>query len=251
MLSFINIASGSKGNATLIYTEDTLILLDMGVPKKRLLEALSKIGRKYEDIQAVLITHSHSDHISCLDTLHDQFPVFAGFGVVNEGFHAVVFPGVGFDIGSLLIVPIEASHDAVSPLGYVFCKGKERIVYLTDTGIVKDDVLPYVTNSEYFIIESNHDMGLLVHSGRPQALIDRISGNKGHLSNDQSALVMTVAVGPRTKKIYLAHLSEECNSKELAIATYKKIFSEQQVDFDTKNIVTLSQNEMTMGGDAQ
>ncbi len=251
MLSFINIASGSKGNATLIYTEDTLLLLDMGVPKKRLFEALKKIGRKYEDIQGVLITHPHSDHICCLDRLHDQFPVFAGLGVIKDGFHAVVFPGVAFDIGSLLIVPIEASHDSPSPLGYVFCKGTNRIVYLTDTGVMKDDVLPYISNSEYYIIESNHDEGLLLHSGRPKALIDRIMSNKGHLSNEQSALAMTLAVGPRTKKIYLAHLSEECNSPELALETYRSVFSKQHIDFNVKDIVVLSQYEMTLGGDSK
>ena len=250
MLSFINIASGSKGNATLVYNEDSLILLDMGVPKKLLLEGLKKIGKKYQEIQAVLITHSHNDHIACLNRLHDDFPIYAGMGVAKGECSAVVFPGIGFDVGSIYIVPIEASHDAVSPLGYVFCKGTERIVYLTDTGVVRESVLPYIANSEYYIIESNHDVGLLLHSNRPKSLKDRILGNKGHLSNEQSALAMAVAVGPRTKKIYLAHLSEECNSPELAIETYKKVFRRRDVDFDTiDDLVVLSQHEMTKGGD--
>lgn len=251
MISFINIASGSKGNATLIYNDDTLILLDMGVPKYLLLDALSKINRDYSDIQGVLITHEHSDHVKTLNLLHDDFPVYSGPNVVIASNHIDVFPEEAINIGSMLIYPIQASHDAEFPLGYVFYSESEKLVYLTDTGVVLESVLPYIHNADYFIFESNHDVKMLETSGRPKVLIERIKGKKGHLSNRDSALALSMLVGPATKAIYLAHLSEECNTPELALDTYKNVFEEKHIGFDFENIHVLSQRRMSLGGDTR
>lgn len=251
MLSFINIASGSKGNATLIYNEDSLLLVDMGVTKRSLMAALKKIGRQYKDIQGVLITHEHHDHIGTLGLLHDDFPVFSAPGVVSGPLHANVFPEEPFDLGSFLIYPIEASHDAKFPLGYVFCSNNERLVYLTDTGVVMESALPYMANADYYIIESNHDEKMLKSSKRPLSLILRILSPEGHLSNRDSALCMAAILGPKTKAIYLAHLSEECNTVEKAYETYSSVFEEKQIDFDFNKIIALAQRHMTMGGDEE
>jgi len=248
MISFINVGSGSKGNATLIFDEKTLIQIDMGLSLKRVSAALNVIGKQREDIQGVLITHEHCDHVSSLVRYKGKTPIYASEGTVGYAGH-IFFAEDSFEIGTLTIIPLRTSHDAKNPHGFVIFSGKSRLVYLTDTGYIPDETLPYLENADYYIIESNHDLKMLMKSNRPASLKRRIKGDLGHLSNVDSAIYMSESIGPNTKALYLAHLSEECNEEEIALESYKKTFLRKGVAIDNIKLICLKQHEMTRGGD--
>lgn len=247
MIRFINIGSGSKGNATLIYNEDTLIQVDMGLPLKRLKEGLNKIGKGVQDIKGVLITHDHSDHIGTITTIK-KVPSYTALGNLPN-VDCVLMPYEDFEIGSFRITPLETSHDATNPIGFIISSGCEKLLYMTDTGLISDKNLELMRNCDYYIIESNHDLVMLKKSHRPKALKDRIHSDHGHLSNADSSIYIAGVIGPNTKRIYLAHLSEECNTEEKALASYCKTFDRLGCDFPCCNIIPFKQWEMVEGGD--
>ena len=247
MISFVVVGSGSKGNATLLFDEETLIQIDMGLPMRRITAALESIKKNKSDLQGILITHEHTDHIKNLSMYKGKVPIYASKGTIDFFDHEVV-PFDSFEIGTLSVIPFMTSHDAANPVGYVVISGKTKLVYLTDSGYVPEESLDYLKDADYYIMESNHDLRMLMKSNRPAVLKRRIKGDKGHLSNVDSAIYLSELVGPKTKEIYLAHLSEECNLPELALEAYRKTFKKKEVPYDI-NIICLKQNEAVRGGD--
>ena len=247
MISFVVVGSGSKGNATLLFDEETLIQIDMGLPMRRITAALESIKKNKSDLQGILITHEHTDHIKNLPMYKGKVPIYASKGTIDYFDHEVV-PFDSFEIGTLSVIPFMTSHDAANPVGYVIISGKTKLVYLTDSGYVPEESLDYLKDADYYIMESNHDLKMLMKSNRPAVLKRRIKGDEGHLSNVDSAIYLSELVGPKTKEIYLAHLSEECNLPELALEAYRKTFKKKEVPYDI-NIVCLKQNEAIRGGD--
>lgn len=247
MISFVVVGSGSKGNATLLFDEETLIQIDMGLPMRRITAALESIKKNKSDLQGILITHEHTDHIKNLSMYKGKVPIYASKGTVDYFDHEVV-PFDSFEIGTLSVIPFMTSHDAANPVGYVVISGKTKLVYLTDSGYVPEESLDYLKDADYYIMESNHDLKMLMKSNRPAVLKRRIKGDEGHLSNVDSAIYLSELVGPKTKEIYLAHLSEECNLPELALEAYRKTFKKKEVPYDI-NIICLKQNEAVRGGD--
>jgi phosphoribosyl 1,2-cyclic phosphodiesterase len=247
MISFVVVGSGSKGNATLLFDEETLIQIDMGLPMRRITAALESIKKNKSDLQGILITHEHTDHIKNLSMYKGKVPIYASKGTIDYFDHEVV-PFDSFEIGTLSIIPFMTSHDAANPVGYVVISGKTKLVYLTDSGYVPEESLDYLKDADYYIMESNHDLKMLMKSNRPAVLKRRIKGDEGHLSNVDSAIYLSELVGPKTKEIYLAHLSEECNLPELALEAYRKTFKKKEVPYDI-NIICLKQNEAVRGGD--
>lgn len=249
MLKFLNIASGSKGNATLIYDESTLFMIDMGVSLKNLLEGLDKINRHIEDIEGTFITHEHIDHIKGVDFLFSRnIPVFTSKHTpLDESEHFDV--GEEFHLGDFYIKSFHSSHDAADPVGYIIRHKDESLLYLTDTGEISETNLLLMKDCTYYIIESNHDLMMLMKSSRPMALKERIHSDHGHLSNSESVHCLASVIGENTKAIYLAHISEECNTPSLAINTYRQYLSETGVDLSKLQILALKQHEMTFGGD--
>ena len=245
MIKFINIGSGSKGNATLIYNEDTLIQVDMGVSLRRVRESLSLLNKDVKDIQGLLITHDHNDHIRNVFYL-DGVSTYTAEGNL-EHIDFIIEPFESLQIGSFDIVPLRTSHDATNPIGFLIMDKDESLLYMTDTGMIPEESLPYMKNHDYYIIESNHDLTMLRNSNRPKCLKDRIRGDFGHLSNKDSAVYMSQLVGDKTKAIYLAHLSEECNTPEKAVDTYWKNFKKLGVKYSGP-IIPLCQNKITRGG---
>ena len=150
-------------------------------------------------------------------------------------------------IKDITITPLLTSHDATNPCGYMLDDGKERLVYMTDTGEFKQENLAYCKNPDYLVLESNHDIQMLMLTHRPQLLKDRIMSEHGHLCNEDSAYAALDIIGDRTKAIYLAHLSEEANTPEKALETYNDIFSRHSVNPDIK-LVCLHQWHSTTGG---
>lgn len=248
MLSFINIESGSKGNATLLYSESTLLLIDMGVPLCALREGLEAIGKRFIDIEGLLITHDHSDHIGTIPLVEGEIPLVSLWGNYPR-LDYVCEPYQEFHLGDISITPLKTSHDASNPTGFLFSSGDTTLLYMTDTGYIPVASLKMMKNADYYILESNYDPGMLANSNRPQMLKDRIASNHGHLSNEQSAKYLSKIIGDRTKGIYLAHLSEETNTPEVAIRTHQEIYNKKKLPMDGISLVALSQRKMTKGGD--
>lgn len=249
-LRFEFIGSGSKGNATLIQYENTLIQVDMGVSLRRLKEGLDALGKSFEDISGVFITHEHHDHVGTLHMLKKRgVKVYATPSTVPHLVDIKIKPGEGFAIGEIEVLPFSSSHDASDPLNFIFSFGEERFAYVTDTGTIEKENKKLLKDCSYYLFESNYDKEMLRLSGRPEVLQARIRGRYGHLGNEQSATYMCSFIGPHTKKIYLAHLSEDCNTPEVALATYAEIFAKKKVDFPMEKVIPLKQWERVEGGE--
>lgn len=236
MIRFLSVGSGSKGNAVLVYDEEALFLVDMGVPKGALLDGLASFGRSLSNIDAAFFTHDHSDHVKGAEFLPSCLPLYAGATTVVFP-HEVLPRGKSIEIKGFTITAVASSHDAKDSRGYVFEKNGEKLSYLTDTGVIPSKTLAFLRNSTIFFIESNHDVDMLKYSGRPLALINRIRSKKGHLSNIQCAEYLAKAIGPSTREICLAHLSEECNDPHLAMAVVRQELLDFGVDLAARRIV--------------
>lgn len=217
------ISSGSKGNATIVVHKDTVILIDIGIAFSRLEEEMSKLNLKPGEITGALFTHNHTDHINGLKFLPVKKQYALERTLPTSG-HNVLELFTEFQIGDLFVTPIKSSHDAINPCGYVIKSDEEKLVYLTDTGVFEECNIPHTYNPDYIILESNHDISMLLKTNRPQHLKNRIMSDVGHLCNEDSAIACLQMLGPNTKEVVLAHLSEEANTPEVAIEAYKKIF---------------------------
>ena len=246
-MKIIVVESGSKGNATLIYDEGRLLLIDMGITLTSLKKGLATIDKKPIDINALLLTHNHSDHTKGVCYL-DPLPIYCTQGTYDASNVINIKPYEKFMVEHFMITPISSSHDAPNTVGFVIKNKKEKLVYMTDTGMIPDKSLAKMKNADYYIIESNHNIKKLHQTNRPAYLKLRILSDEGHLSNEASAIYMTELVGPKTKEIILAHLSEEANEPELALKAYKKIFQKARIDLSGINLHCASQREIVEGG---
>ena len=242
------IASGSKGNATIVVSNKTVLLIDMGITLTRLNEGLSEIGLKISDITGALFTHNHTDHISGLKFLSPKI-MYALEGTLPSSLSHVVCLNQLFKIGDFEIIPIETSHDATNPCAYLIKDKSSSLFYMTDTGVFVEESLPLIKNPTYLIIESNHDIKMLLHTNRPFDLKNRIMSDHGHLCNEDSAIAAISIIGENTKEIVLAHLSEEANTPETALEAYQKIFNHFGVPFDKYKIRCANQWVSLTGGE--
>lgn len=220
------LGSGSNGNATLIVNQGKLLLIDCGVGIKLLKARLELINVNINDIHDILITHEHSDHIKSLKYFKNCH-IYGGCELddlitINEL--------ETFSINGLNITPLLLSHDASKTYGFIIESEDEKLVYITDTGYVKNIYYQYIQNATHYIIESNYDVGMLINSSRPKHLISRIMSNKGHLGNIDCASVIKDVLGNDTKTITLAHISKDCNKENLAIKTFYQVMKENFVD---------------------
>ncbi len=241
------IASGSKGNATILIHKNTRILIDMGISLCRLEEGLKEVNLKVEDIDAAVFTHNHCDHINGIKYLSPKI-MYGLERTLPSSLSNICNLYEPFNIKDIEITPIKTSHDAKNPCGYIFKADGEKLAYMTDTGVFLEETLPYVKNPTYLIIESNHDIKMLLHTKRTFELKQRIMSDVGHLCNEDSAIATCSIIGPDTKEIVLAHLSEEANTPELAIEAYKKIFKHFHKNYDKYLIRCASQRVSLLGG---
>ena len=243
---FHNIASGSKGNATIVVSNKTVILIDMGISFVSLQEGMKEIDLSPSQIDAAIFTHDHADHFRGLRFLKTK-NCYALEGTLPS-LCQVVDLFKPFVIKDITITPLKTSHDATNPCGYMLEDGEEKLVYITDTGMFVDENLKYCKNPDYLVIESNHDISMELKANRPQLLKERVLGDHGHLCNEDSAYASLDIMGPNTKEIYLAHLSEEANTPETALKAYRDIFLDHGVDLDKLKIICLQQYASTTGG---
>ncbi len=216
------LASGSKGNASVVRYGKTAILIDAGISAKRIKEGLGKLQLSFTDLKGIFITHEHSDHIRGLLQMVKQtgLPVYTKedtskvlinhYGVDSKAFIPLGKKSV--DIGSLTIEPFSISHDAVDPLGFSCYGGSQKGTFLTDTGVIDDFMLGHLDESTMLVLESNHDLFMLQYGAYTPSLKRRVAGPKGHLSNEATAQALVMMKRAPELQVVLAHRSEQNNT---------------------------------------
>lgn len=246
-MKILVVSSGSKGNATLVIDKGRVLLIDMGICLKRLKDTLAAENLKLININAMLLTHEHTDHTAGICYL-DPLPIYCTKETYDAPNVEPIVPYEKFKIEHFEITPVSTSHDVKNPVGFVIKTKEEKLVYLTDSGKIPVKTLSKLKNADYYVIESNHDEKMLMNTNRPWFLKQRILSSKGHLSNTQSANYMVKLVGERTKEIILAHLSEEANCPEVALKTYKKIFKDAKISLKNIKLICANQHITVKGG---
>lgn len=234
-MRFTTIASGSSGNCTYVGSDNTHILIDAGISKKRIEEGLKTLDLGLSDIDAIFVTHEHSDHIAALHTILKKFdiPIYATNGTIqgirNSDKKCEMtdsrFIEVSVDkevaVGDMILNPMKISHDALEPCGYrVFCNGR-KIGVATDLGCYTDYTVDCLKDCDALLLEANHDVRMLQTGPYPYQLKRRILGDTGHLSNDKSGELLCKLLHDNMKGIFLGHLSKENNLPELAYETVR------------------------------
>lgn len=233
-MRIMSIASGSSGNCIYIGSDNTHILIDAGISRKRIAEGLKKAEVNLNDISAILVTHEHSDHIGGLGVVSrkDEIPIYASGGTVDgilssslgeipEGLLHTIKPDEDFVINDMTIHPFRVSHDANEPLAYSVSSGSHKIGVVTDLGKYDDYTISNMTGAEALLIEANHDVRMLQVGSYPYYLKQRILSDKGHLSNEESGRLLGALLNDRLEGIILGHLSRENNYAELAYETVR------------------------------
>lgn len=230
------LSSGSKGNTTYIECNNTRLLIDAGNSCKYIVNKLKEIGIEGNDIDGILITHTHSDHIKGLKVFLNKFnsKVYITKGMITElsylNNYQIIDNSI-LKIKDIIVNVIKTSHDAPDSVGYVVNGNNKSIVYITDTGYINQKYFDILSNKEVYIMESNHDIEMLNNGSYPFRLRQRILGDKGHLSNYDSARYLSSFIGNKTKCVMLAHLSAENNTEDLAYNTLK-----ERLDINNQNI---------------
>jgi len=229
----IVLGSGSKGNATLIRSGRTTLLIDAGLSYRAMKRRLAGSPFSLADVTAVLVTHEHTDHTKGLRMVmkEHRVPLYTAESVlaalpadVEVDEFVPIEPHVHQSVGDFEIYPVPLSHDTETTLGFVFFSEGKKVVYATDTGFIDEKLHPVFQNADAYILEANYDVTMLFTSERPYALKRRIDSVRGHLSNSDSAYYLSRFVGDKTRVIVLAHPSEECNTPERALATFREVF---------------------------
>lgn len=234
------LASGSKGNSTLIELENTNILIDVGLPLSNLEKRLNK---KMPQIDILIITHTHTDHIKGLNSLlKKQNPEI--YTIKNDLEEKTTSKNIKYDTKiknkNIEINLFELSHD-VPCIGINLkeIKTNKELIYITDTGYIKQKYIKKYQNKDIYIIESNYDDNMIIEGPYPFYLKQRIRSDKGHLSNKNASNYISKLLGPKTKHICLAHLSEENNTPEKA----KQELQNKIKNFPQEKIIICSQTK--------
>lgn len=243
------LSSGSKGNCTYIETTNHKILIDIGTSSLYVERSLKSIGINPSDIDIILITHAHIDHVSGLKVFCKKYNplVYISDKILKESNLKIENISNEEEIvidSDIKIRSIRLSHDVMDIKGYVIEEDNQSMVYITDTGYINENNFKYIENKNLYVFESNHDVEKLMNNEKyPHHTKIRILSDKGHLSNKDSAYYLTKLIGENTHHVILAHLSEQNNTEELALSTLKETLERKNIDF--KNISVAKQNEMT------
>lgn len=233
MLTFASLISGSSGNSAFLSDGKTNILIDCGMSGKRLCESLENINADAHSVDALLITHEHTDHVAGAGVVSRKYniPIYATAGthnamslgkIKNENIR-IVEKGKTFEIGSIGVNAFSIPHDAADPVGYTFFADGEKVSVATDIGVVTDEIENQILGSSMVLLEANHDVQMLKFGSYPYELKRRILGKKGHLSNDSAAQTALKLVQNGAKKVFLGHLSHENNTPDIAFMTVENI----------------------------
>lgn len=230
-----SIASGSSGNCIYVGSDNTHLLVDAGISKKKIEEGLKELELKGEDLDGILITHEHVDHIQGLGVFSRKYgiPIYATKGTLSgidcckslgkmpEGLYKEIQSDKEFQIGDVTVHPFEISHDAKEPCGYRLENDGRKVAVATDLGKYDSYIVENLKNLDAILLESNHDIHMLEVGPYPYYLKQRVLGARGHLSNELSGRLLCDILHDGLKKVILGHLSKENNYEELAYETVK------------------------------
>ena len=231
-MKFASLGSGSKGNATLIAAGDTLLLVDCGFSARETLRRCERLGVHPEQIDAVLVTHEHSDHCSGVATLSRryQLPVYLTHGTASSGrcedphqshrFNA----GDRFQIGDIEVTSVAVPHDAREPCQYRFSAAGQSLGVLTDLGSVTPHVIESFSRCGGLLLEFNHDLDMLWEGSYPPGLKKRVAGDWGHLNNEQAAQLLAQLAWSGLSQVVVAHISENNNCRDKAEACIAAVY---------------------------
>ena len=234
MMRFCSIASGSSGNCIYVGSGNTHILIDAGCSKKKIVEGLKGLDLDLKDIDALFITHEHSDHIGGLKVLlkNSEMPVYATRGTFDgikdkdtnsllADRENIVRAEESVSLKELTVKPFEVSHDALEPVCYRVDSGNASAAVATDMGVFSDKIIRGLSGVDVLLLEANHDIRMLESGPYPYSLKRRILGDKGHLSNDSAKDLLVSLLHDNLKAVMLGHLSECNNLPELAYETVR------------------------------
>lgn len=241
---FAPLFSGSSGNSEYVRYENTGILIDAGLPCKKLTEELEKAGGHMKDIKAVFVTHEHSDHIGGIGVLTRKYhmPVYAteptwramlekgALGNIPAECIRYCSSGDEIQVGDMTVCPFSIPHDAACPVGYSVKAGGYKASLATDLGCIQECWMNAVSGSDLLMLESNHDPEVLMVCSYPYELKRRILSDRGHLSNEDAGYAAVRLAKTGVRKIVLAHLSKESNYPKLAWETVASSLREAGLD---------------------
>ncbi|NLD10633.1 MAG: MBL fold metallo-hydrolase [Clostridiales bacterium] len=244
--SFCSFASGSSGNCYMVESDSTTLLVDVGIAGKRILAGLEENGLQVENINGILLTHEHIDHVRSIRIIGrkaSQAEIYGSEGTFSciedklppDRTHPLT-EDEPFDIGDITVMPFDLSHDALEPMGYSFVHDGRQLTIVTDTGYVPDDIFDQIRGADTLVLEANHEVNILRMGSYPYPLQQRILGEEGHLSNETAGNtichMLDALDGKKTPKVVLAHLSNENNTPEQAYLTVKNILFENDYYVD-------------------
>ena len=230
-----SIASGSSGNCIYVGSDNTHLLVDTGISKKKIEESLVQLRVKAEAIDGILITHEHVDHIQGLGVLSRKYgiPIYAtrgtivgiqcckALGEIPDGLLHEIATDRVFEVGDMTVKPFAISHDANEPCGYRIEKGDKSVAVATDLGVYDTYIINNLKGLNGIVLEANHDVHMLEVGPYPYYLKQRVLGHQGHLSNELSGRLLCEILHDKLQIVLLGHLSKENNYPELAYETVK------------------------------
>jgi phosphoribosyl 1,2-cyclic phosphodiesterase len=234
------LASGSSGNCTYIGAPGMGMLIDAGLSGKETLRRLDAVKVAPDGIEAVCLTHEHSDHRSGLGILQRKLGlrIYANTGTVEaverdpklQGLSWSIFAtGSPFQVGEFHVQPFSVPHDSYDPVGFCVRHGDACVGVVSDMGVATSAIRERLRQCQILVIESNHDEDMLRDADRPWSLKQRIMGRQGHLSNTQAGELVADLAGPHLQTVFLAHLSGDCNTPELAMKTVRRVLEKRGI----------------------
>lgn len=249
-MKFSVLASGSRGNSSYIETPRVHILVDLGISCAKTCQKLKSMGIEPESITGILLTHTHVDHVNGLRVFMKKYhtklyltkPMYDELSQIFDPTNYQLIDG-DFTLEDLSVHMFKTSHDVEDSNGYLFESNGKSLVYITDTGYINVKYHKELSNKNYYIMESNHDVELLMNGKYPYHLKQRILSDRGHLSNKDSSYYLSKFIGEDTKGVVLIHLSEENNEESLALDSLEQALSKRKKQ--VKQITIAKQNERT------
>lgn len=249
-MKLMSIASGSSGNCIFVGSEKASVLVDVGISRKRIVDGLHTIDFDLKNIDGILITHEHIDHVKALGVISRscQIPIYAtedticemkqmsSLGELDTSLFVPIEPEIPFMIGDIEINAHSIWHDAADPVCYSLHNNNKKISIATDMGDYDDYIVNSLKDSDILLLEANHDIRMLQVGPYPYYLKQRILGSRGHLSNEACGRLLMDILNDHMKAVFLGHLSKENNYPELAYETVKSELTGNSYFNDVRDI---------------
>lgn len=243
-ITFCSIGSGSSGNAYLLSSNDGHILLDVGLPLRYIARVLKDVNLSFGQLSAVLVTHSHSDHVRSLARLSQLYnlPIYASVAAftnidkrkndkpIRSAYRYHLYPFQSVNIAGFDVEAFPIPHDSNDCLGFFFQKGEFSLTHLSDVGSFLDVHYTYARKSNHLVLEANYDREMLLRGSYPYHLKQRIIGSGGHASNQESALFLKKIYSAKLRKVWLCHISKENNHPDCCRSTFEQLLSDTVTD---------------------